>query len=406
MTYQEFLKAVEGLKSGDRLLMSGKWGGIEVINVDCVLGIEDGKHYLCQDFWYGNSRQEKHGKAYTYVVWEDDDSEKITSLKRFFAPGQAFPKGKTIKELGLDTSREFVVLNPNLTLKEGDRLRLEKDDDSECPYFLVIKRFKVVSCFLYRLAYAEEPFPKVSQAPAESYGGPFFVGQRLRMMGKNDGKGGGGALVFVAELWPTGKVRTIETDGTWGWKDDRKRWTPRTKDGRFWYIVGSYEGGWQLAEELVPDQKEDLEDTQKDDTPLFSANHPNRSNEPESSTNPSFGFLDKISEGIVSPMKLFKHLQQNTYLPTSYFPTPNPMSLVSFIKSAARPLAQRRREAAGLIESNGILSQQGKEVVIQDYFDQLVRDPKAAAAFDKRITAKLLKAKGKQEEADDEDDGE
>jgi hypothetical protein len=48
---------------------------------------------------------------------------------------KTFEENKTIKELGIDTTREFIVVNENEHFNEGDRLILHKDDDTPFPDF-------------------------------------------------------------------------------------------------------------------------------------------------------------------------------------------------------------------------------------------------------------------------------
>lgn len=52
---------------------------------------------------------------------------------------KTFEQNKNAKELGIDTTRKFVVLDANAThssrVKDGDIVSLDRDDGSACPYF-------------------------------------------------------------------------------------------------------------------------------------------------------------------------------------------------------------------------------------------------------------------------------
>jgi hypothetical protein len=70
-----------------------------------------------------------------------------------------FPPNKTIKELGIDTTREFIVCDTREYCNSagGDIFILEKDDESSFPFF---KRKSDGLRFvfnLYQLAYADSP---------------------------------------------------------------------------------------------------------------------------------------------------------------------------------------------------------------------------------------------------------
>lgn len=85
-----------------------------------------------------------------------------------------FEAGKTAKELGIDTSRKFVVVERS-SFMEGTTVELSKDDDSCSPLFEDIhgnKRFMAWN----RLAYADEPEPYKP-----------MVGDRVRMEGRING---------------------------------------------------------------------------------------------------------------------------------------------------------------------------------------------------------------------------
>ena len=89
-----------------------------------------------------------------YEVIEEDKTLKIINTP--------FPPNKTIKELGIDPSRKFiVVVDEYYEFKKDDILILETDDDSVCPFFKRLSDGRIVWCNLSRLAYAEEHEVKV-----------------------------------------------------------------------------------------------------------------------------------------------------------------------------------------------------------------------------------------------------
>lgn len=72
-----------------------------------------------------------------------------------------FEPNKTITELGIDTTRKFIVVNRSKEycseLKEGDIVVLEEDDGSRVPFFRRISDRKTGWLYLGDLAYYEEP---------------------------------------------------------------------------------------------------------------------------------------------------------------------------------------------------------------------------------------------------------
>ena len=66
-----------------------------------------------------------------------------------------FEAGKTIKELGIDPTKEFIVVNAEgrTDLSHGDILTLKKDDNSSNPFFICKKTLKTFYCPLSRLEY-------------------------------------------------------------------------------------------------------------------------------------------------------------------------------------------------------------------------------------------------------------
>lgn len=67
-----------------------------------------------------------------------------------------FEKGKNAKELGVDVSRTFIVLNDvgNVNFKVGDLIKFNYDDGTISPYFKRISNNKIASCYWHQLAYA------------------------------------------------------------------------------------------------------------------------------------------------------------------------------------------------------------------------------------------------------------
>jgi hypothetical protein len=48
---------------------------------------------------------------------------------------KTFEPNKTITELGIDITREFVVVCNNDSFNKGEILKLERDDNTDCPKF-------------------------------------------------------------------------------------------------------------------------------------------------------------------------------------------------------------------------------------------------------------------------------
>jgi hypothetical protein len=81
---------------------------------------------------------------------------------------KTFEPSKTIKELGIDITRKFVVVDGSSVFNEGDILKLERNDDTDCPYFIRITDLKYCDCSLHRLAYA--PIKKEFSKDGLEYG--------------------------------------------------------------------------------------------------------------------------------------------------------------------------------------------------------------------------------------------
>lgn len=67
-----------------------------------------------------------------------------------------FPPYRTIKELGIDTARKFIVLPEEDAFNPGDILVLENDDNTRQPEFKRISDGETNFIALDRLAYADE----------------------------------------------------------------------------------------------------------------------------------------------------------------------------------------------------------------------------------------------------------
>lgn len=67
---------------------------------------------------------------------------------------KTFESNKNAKELGIDTTRKFVVVSSGHNIfREGDIVELVEDDDSSFPCFERIGKGEKISCCWYRLAY-------------------------------------------------------------------------------------------------------------------------------------------------------------------------------------------------------------------------------------------------------------
>lgn len=85
-------------------------------------------------------------------------AEEIPKGKPYHLNGKtyyAFPEGKTIKELNIDTSRKFIVVGES-NFKIGDILKLDEDDDTSAPFFRRINDNHWDSKLLKNLAYYDE----------------------------------------------------------------------------------------------------------------------------------------------------------------------------------------------------------------------------------------------------------
>ena len=77
---------------------------------------------------------------------------------------KTFPARKTAKELGIDTSRKFVVVEGNEVFDEGDILVLEEDDNTIRPNFKRVSDSETSFLTLSYLAYLEEEEEYVPRA--------------------------------------------------------------------------------------------------------------------------------------------------------------------------------------------------------------------------------------------------
>jgi len=93
----------------------------------------------------------------TVGYWKDHDDYKdytFTTAEEVLRV-TPFERGKTIKELGIDITRKFVVVEGySVFYSKGDILVLDRDDDSSSPWFKNISNNdKVLACSLHFLVY-------------------------------------------------------------------------------------------------------------------------------------------------------------------------------------------------------------------------------------------------------------
>ena len=68
-----------------------------------------------------------------------------------------FEAGKNSKELGIDTSRKFVLVERDNGGRPWDIVEINKDDNTTCPFFNNITRWHKRCCYdWHSLAYADE----------------------------------------------------------------------------------------------------------------------------------------------------------------------------------------------------------------------------------------------------------
>ena len=75
---------------------------------------------------------------------------------------KTFEEGKNAKELGIDLTRKFVVIEEGGNFKKGDILTVERDNDSDSPYF-INKNGNREWTYWYRLAYAEKNWDNLEE---------------------------------------------------------------------------------------------------------------------------------------------------------------------------------------------------------------------------------------------------
>jgi hypothetical protein len=80
---------------------------------------------------------------------------------------KTFEPNKNIKELGIDITRKFVVVEKG-NFEVGDILKLERDDNSKIPYFKRLKDGEITCCSIDKLAYA--PIKKEFSKDGLEYG--------------------------------------------------------------------------------------------------------------------------------------------------------------------------------------------------------------------------------------------
>ena len=71
---------------------------------------------------------------------------------------KTFEPNKTITQLGIDITREFVVVERNNQFNKWDILIIERDDRTKYPYFKRVSDWKSAYTNLNNLNYAEESF--------------------------------------------------------------------------------------------------------------------------------------------------------------------------------------------------------------------------------------------------------
>jgi len=69
---------------------------------------------------------------------------------------KAFEPNKNAEELGIDTTRRFVVVKGDSIFNEGDILELPNDEETTCPYFKRISDGERHSMYWDSLAYADK----------------------------------------------------------------------------------------------------------------------------------------------------------------------------------------------------------------------------------------------------------
>ena len=76
--------------------------------------------------------------------------------EKIYKPGERFAPNKNAEELGIDTTRTFVVLEKNFNFETGEKITLKKDDGSSNPFFWYEDKSTYDCISWCRLAYAED----------------------------------------------------------------------------------------------------------------------------------------------------------------------------------------------------------------------------------------------------------
>lgn len=154
----------------------GKWvtcsiKGDEIQNAK--ISVEGERVFICQNLHSGLKAKDKLGFEYSWIIstkhigdkYEDRDRgcTDITLVEGAPLPRreevpQPFEPDKTIKELGIDPTRKFIVVRNAGGFNKGDILNLREDDDSYNPFFVRVSDHYEYPCHFDKLAYYEEPF--------------------------------------------------------------------------------------------------------------------------------------------------------------------------------------------------------------------------------------------------------
>ncbi len=184
----------------------------------------------------------------------------------------------------------------------------------------------------------------------------FTVGEKVRMVLPHEGKGGRGALVYVAKI-KNDKVEVIETDGTWGWKRDGcvpGSYVSQTEKAHFWNVGSAPEG---IFEKLEPE------------VATFELNPGERHPYYNGRWYYSESYFDRISGRIHTSAA--SQEEQSIIKKT-----------MSLIKQALKTKEQKALEHFDIVNSCGELTQQGKSEMLNFIFEH--------GAFDKAAFTKVF----------------
>lgn len=97
-----------------------------------------------------------------------------------------FPPNKTAKELGIDTSRKFVVVESDNVYKKGDILVIHTDDETSMPFFSRLGEENKNRISWSKLEYADEPKKMTIKEAYER--GELRVGRMVRLPSGVEGR--------------------------------------------------------------------------------------------------------------------------------------------------------------------------------------------------------------------------